>query len=285
VCPLTCSRTSRMFYVIKTVQPDKDISFHLVVDNATTALECYRRDWRTIPDVVKHLTEVGKPFRTFNSRARMFTGPTSIRHCSPLGWRRKDFVFRLDDYRHYEDVFLSFLQLSHAHASLQSGGILWRLSVDVIGTEIALQGPSADAHVFGDIVTAPNGDQFVSDRLTDEEMDLLCGKYYVYTGWSDIVLLRSPFLIALSGQGTQTSQKSWWPLQSTFLKSSLWIGYWTQQCEDWYQARKRSIYLGTAQPYTIAEWRRILRRCHDPPHISEYVETAAANYFNQHYSL
>jgi hypothetical protein len=77
---------------------------------------------------------------------------------------------------------------------------------------------------------------------------------------------------------------SWWPLQSTFLKSTLWIGYWTQQCEDWYQMHKQQLADGTAQPLNITDWKGRLRLSHDPPRIFDAVESAAVNYFDQKYS-
>src|SRR5262245_60865084 len=63
------------------------------------------------------------------------------------------------------------------------------------------------------------------------------------------------FFIAKLGYGCQTSHKSWWPLQSTFLKSTLWIGYSTPQCEAWYQKRLAKIVVDEAQPLSIADWK------------------------------
>jgi hypothetical protein len=279
VRPLRCSKTGRVVYLVKMVQPN-DLKFHLVVNHASTALECYRRNWRSTLDVIQHLTQVGKAFGTFVARLEGFTGPAISRTCHILGWRRKDYVFRPDDYFNYEALRSEFFETqAHARAGPQCGGIVWRLSEEVLGVASALEGPSPSAHVSGDILTSPTGPDFVNDRLTEEEMDMICGKYQVYTGSSNI-LCYELFLIPHLGQGLQTSQKSWWPLQSTFLKSSLWIGYWTQQCEDWYQAHKRKLEQGLVQPMGITEWKQFLRRSHDPPHVFEAIERAATDYFN-----
>jgi hypothetical protein len=175
---------ARKLYLIKSVEPDCDVTFELVVEHAVTALECYRRSWRSIPEVVKHLTQVGKPFQTFIPRLPLFTGAASIRVCRPLGFRSKNFKFRRCDYTHYEDVRRAFFELPHSRAAIQAGGIIWRLGVDVLGAEVALRGPSPSAHEFGNIVTSPSGSQFVDDQLTVDEMDMLCGKYNCYTGSS-----------------------------------------------------------------------------------------------------
>lgn len=34
---------------------------------------------------------------------------------------------------------------------------------------------------------------------------------------------------------------SWWPKQYTFMNSGAWLGYWSQDCEDWYQCRCAAI--------------------------------------------
>jgi hypothetical protein len=275
---------ARTLYLIKPVEPDSNVTFNLVVGHATTALECYRRSWRSIPEVVKHLTQVGKPFKTYIPRLPLFTGPASVRVCRPLGFRAKGFKFRPHDYTHYEDVRRVFFDLPHSRAAIQAGGIIWRLGVDVLGAEVALRGPSPSAHEFGDIVTSPSGSQFVDDQLTAEEMDMLCGKYSCYTGSSVSLHLQELFLMVESAFRHQTSQKSWWPLQSTFLKSTLWIGYWTSQCEAWYQRRLQDILRGVAQPLTITEWKVELRRRHDTQRIFDAIERASTKYFQQQYS-
>jgi hypothetical protein len=186
VRPLRCSKTRRVVYFLKMVE-SSDVRFHVVVNHAATAIECYRRGWRTSLEVLRHLTEVGKPFGTFVPRLQEFTGPAITRACRVLGWRRNGYVFRPEDFAEYEDLRLTFLETQpHARAGGQEGGIVWRLTVDDIGLAAVLRGPSPSAHATGNIFTAPNGAEFVNDRLTEEEMDMLCGKYQVYTGSSII---------------------------------------------------------------------------------------------------
>jgi hypothetical protein len=105
-----------------------------------------------------------------------------VKGCRSLGYRERGFIFRHTDYTNYEDLRSAFLEEPHARSAIQAGGIVWRLAVEAMGAESALLEPSPSAHVFGDVLTSPGGLEFVNDRLTEDEMDLLCGKYCVYTG-------------------------------------------------------------------------------------------------------
>ncbi|KAI0074526.1 hypothetical protein K474DRAFT_1561618, partial [Panus rudis PR-1116 ss-1] len=53
----------------------------------------------------------------------------------------------------------------------------------------------------------------------------------------------------------QVVDYSWWPKQSTWNTSGLYVGYWTQDCEDWFQARLSHIRAGTTNPRTTSGWR------------------------------
>lgn len=38
------------------------------------------------------------------------------------------------------------------------------------------------------------------------------------------------------------------------------VGYWSPDCEAWYQARLRDIRDGTAGPHTASEWKNKLKK-------------------------
>jgi hypothetical protein len=193
VRPAVCSITKRTLYFIYEAKHEgkgsPDISFHLAVDHAATALECYRRQWSTVTDVIQHLIQVGMSFETFVARHKMFTAPVDTQICLPLGSKKHNYLFLPSDYAKYVAVRTAFLERAHARAGIQSNGIVWRLTMDVLGAEAVLRGPTPSAQVFGRMFTSTSGTQYVNDRLTEEEMDLLCGKYTIYTGSSNIFSL------------------------------------------------------------------------------------------------
>ncbi|KAJ4464158.1 hypothetical protein C8R41DRAFT_745384, partial [Lentinula lateritia] len=67
---------------------------------------------------------------------------------------------------------------------------------------------------------------FWDDKLTDEEMDLICGSYEVATG--------------SEGQ-QQTAIKSWWPRSGSWRSCGLNCGYWSSDAEDWFRNRLDQI--------------------------------------------
>jgi hypothetical protein len=180
---IRCSATNRTLYTFR-LPPDSDpkLPFTLTVEHASTAVECYRRRWHTVLDAIKHLTQCGKAFRTYTERSSLYREPQKLRPLRPLGFREASYTFRYEDYTAYEDELKTFLGQPFGRAAPLMGDIIWRLSTDVIGSDVAMLGPSSSAQEYGDVVTAPNGLQFVDDTLSQEEMDFICGKYIVYTG-------------------------------------------------------------------------------------------------------
>ena len=97
-------------------------------------------------------------------------------------------------------------------------------------------------------------------------MDLICSNDVVYTSQKD-----------------QTPYQWWWPPHSTWIKVSYHIGYWTAQCEEWYQDRLQKIKDGTAQPLTRSQWKTSLHRGHLTRPFFEATEAASFNYFQGRY--
>jgi hypothetical protein len=77
----------------------------------------------------------------------------------------------------------------------------------------------------------------------------------------DSLLFSSPSADTSSSQVTrnQESDVSWWPKQSTFLKSGLYVGYWSAWCEKWFQERLQEIKSGKAKPMDPKQWKAVLK--------------------------
>jgi hypothetical protein len=263
---VTCATTRRVVYIITEANGTK-FTYSLVLEHATTALECYRRNWQSLLSVAKNLIQSGKAFRTYIPRDPRFTGTPLRRVCRPLCHRSWNHVFGLVDYHAYEDARRELFDKPFGRAAVLTGGLIWRLAADTIGDEVVLQGPSTHAHEFGDLIADPTGKQFVDDTLSEEEMDLICGKYVMYTGKTT----------------KQVTYKWWWPPHSTWITGSYYVGYWTEQCERWYQDRLEAIKTGKARPLTRKEWRAVLHRCHSTRPLVQVVEAASSNYFQGKY--
>ncbi|TFK58176.1 hypothetical protein BDN72DRAFT_751479, partial [Pluteus cervinus] len=82
---------------------------------------------------------------------------------------------------------------------------------------------------------------YQDDWLSEEEEQLICGVYKVYNDDKP--------------ENSLTSDRSWWPKHAAWEKAGLNMGYWTPDCEVWFQIRCNSIRDGTAMLRTAEQWR------------------------------
>jgi hypothetical protein len=100
-----------------------------------------------------------------------------------LGYFRPPFKAVYADYIAYEQYCHEFMNEACARAALLHGGILWRLALHSLGFDSlpsALIGLSWDAVPFRQMLTINDVTHF-DDDLSEEEVDFICGTYYVYT--------------------------------------------------------------------------------------------------------
>jgi hypothetical protein len=153
----------------------------LLVGSAAAAVQCLRQSWGpSRREVARFLVERGIPFHT--RLALEF--PTHLYKPSPyigLGWRAQNYRPDAADYAAYEMARNAFLRFSHARAALLRGGILWRLAMEALEPNDAVQGPSDHIIDHGLVILSSNGVQYWDDNLSEDECDLICGVYKVYT--------------------------------------------------------------------------------------------------------
>ncbi|KAG1833611.1 hypothetical protein DFJ58DRAFT_847797 [Suillus subalutaceus] len=54
------------------------------------------------------------------------------------------------------------------------------------------------------------------DELSDEEVDFMCGTYYVHNNDGNVEIV------------------SWWPRPQAWAASGLNVGFWSSRCESWF---------------------------------------------------
>jgi hypothetical protein len=160
-------------------------NWHLMLEDAATVLECFRREETTLPDIVEYLVSRGRPFSTrtprhliqlsqFNPRP----GPLAI-----LGLRALSQQPTLVEYRYYEDLRAQFFRRPHSRAAFLRGGILWRLGLESTGRSVetlALNGPSYEALDHGNSILHSGSNEVLwDDDLSESESDLICGVYKI----------------------------------------------------------------------------------------------------------
>ena len=77
--------------------------------------------------------------------------------------------------------------------------------------------------------------------------------------------------------------RSWWPPQHTWDQCGYNVGYWTPQCEAWYQKRVRALHGGTAKLLSPAEWKSVLKfESNVVKQIVAGVNKCSVNFLNTH---
>ncbi|KAG2062975.1 hypothetical protein BDR04DRAFT_944128, partial [Suillus decipiens] len=69
---------------------------------------------------------------------------------------------------------------------------------------------------------------YFDDHLSEEEVDFICGTYYVRTDGN-------------------LEKVSWWPRPQSWVTSGLNVGFWSSTCESWFKRRLENIRAGVSR--------------------------------------
>ncbi|KDQ50053.1 hypothetical protein JAAARDRAFT_200297 [Jaapia argillacea MUCL 33604] len=172
------------------------VTWRVAFESPASVLHCIRsRGFSSTQEMAVYCVSKGMAFRTVISLPKDFIPPPPYRgfRFDGLGWRPYNYRPTLVDYRCYETVRDGFLgHEDHARASLMKGGIVWRLSMHVLGNDSVLQGPSGLVTAIGSCHRDTiSGASFWDDELTEGEMFMLCGGYHM--GGEGMSYLKSAF--------------------------------------------------------------------------------------------
>ncbi|KDQ63888.1 hypothetical protein JAAARDRAFT_682625 [Jaapia argillacea MUCL 33604] len=182
---LTGSRTNRaVLYMVRFHRGD--MPWRVAFDSASSLLHCIRSSHCTSSErLVTYCVERGIEFRTVVCFPPQVLRPPPYRgfRYDGLGWRPKSYRPTLQDYSVYESIRDGFLlRQAHSRAALMKGGIIWRLAIHALGKDHVLQGPSHHIMVMGvGLLDRRLGSSFWDDDLSEGEMMLISGCYYVET--------------------------------------------------------------------------------------------------------
>ncbi|KAG2063590.1 hypothetical protein BDR04DRAFT_1163525 [Suillus decipiens] len=155
-------------------------AWNLFLGSATSVIQCIREQWGpSLEDVILCLFECSIPFKLlFHVAYPSIPRPISVFESNrrPYGWMANEYK-----YADYELRRNRLLRLPHVRVAVaQAGGILWHLCKQELANEIP-NGPSPDVLYFAD--TSPNSSHtYLYDTLSEHEIEILCGIYYVDTG-------------------------------------------------------------------------------------------------------
>ena len=125
-----------------------------VLVDAPTAVELFcHHDVRSHASAISLMAQKGIRFHTVYSPAQRDSfsfQPSPFGDC--LGWRSWGFKSTPHDYRQYVAQVYEVLCQPRGRAVILQGGIIWRLALEILGSDAAEQavsGPSEDIYSFG----------------------------------------------------------------------------------------------------------------------------------------
>ncbi|KAJ7077624.1 hypothetical protein C8R44DRAFT_755136 [Mycena epipterygia] len=261
----------------------------LLIPRATDLVEVLRQQWGPgIRDVVRHFLARGIPFwlayisveimpaskpAPLGLRPKGFKADTT----SGLGFRVHEYKFDEHDYNGYttqRDVKL--LHTPRARIALQYGGVMARLARSEVSDDDFFRGFDDEIYDVGDCLWDERSQHaYWYDRLSDREIDLLCGVYHVGTAGQKKTGGKGKEMEGQPGSermdtDEQTSIVSWWPKPNAWARRSLDGAWWTPQCEnDFFTKRLGHFAKGVYIPQRQSVWRhnmkykREVRKCWD----------------------
>ncbi|KAJ7798591.1 hypothetical protein B0H14DRAFT_3156851 [Mycena olivaceomarginata] len=149
------------------------------------------------------------------------------------------------------------------------GGVVARLARSEVSDDDFFRGFDDDIYDVGDCLwDEMSKHAYWYDRLSDHEIDLLCGVYHVGTGQKR----------QASGKGKkkptpdtdQASIVSWWPKPNAWARGSLDGSWWTPQCENDFFAKRLGhfakgvfVLLRQSQWRSNLKFRKEVKKCWD----------------------
>ncbi|KAJ7676145.1 hypothetical protein B0H17DRAFT_945641 [Mycena rosella] len=183
---------------------------------------------------------------------------------SGLGYRHPDYKPTAVDHGVYEMLWERFLRSPRGRAALFASGVVGCLARLVVDEDLASLGPSGEVFETGArFWDGRSLTAYWDDALTDQEIELICGVYKIATGTTD---------------DPQTTKISWWPKPITFSTLGLNMGWWSPDCERWFQQRLLIIKSGNAKLHTQKQWKRTIKFFQKSRQVAIANEKAAAQF-------
>ncbi|KAF9053501.1 hypothetical protein BJ165DRAFT_860537 [Panaeolus papilionaceus] len=237
---------------IFTGAPSPAVDWLLAVKGASAALLVLRmmlsnRNNTTLT-VACRLLEMGVAFQTLlrYPEARLRTRNHSVATSEAVYLNPCGRIFDHNDYESYRATAQQLLSRPFSRAALTRGGLIGRIARQYLGFDAVVNGPSSEVRVHFEGCTFPSeapGTEYGDDHLTDQEVQILIGTYYMETK-----------------QANQQKVVSWLPPLTSWYESKKthhWT-QWTELDEDLFQLIMEEIRNGM-QPKSRNDWRSWIR--------------------------
>lgn len=200
--------SQRRFFIIEPRQFPNHVIWTLAIPDPIIAVMCLRRNWGSdLKEIALALLQRGMAFRTLQRMAVVpnLRRPLTELRTYTLGHRQSPFRAIYADYVVYEQLRHEFMNRPRARAAFLHGGLIWRLALHSLGFDYlpsVLDGISPEAVPFG-LLLCSNDQTYYDDELSEEEIDFMCGTYYMHQGKLSLTdrSIIAVLIVALSSSG------------------------------------------------------------------------------------
>ncbi|KAK7038367.1 hypothetical protein R3P38DRAFT_3182459 [Favolaschia claudopus] len=254
------------------LKPHRESSRMIVVYSAGTAMQLVRLQCATWPEIIAQLHALGAPFNIVVKHAGLV--PSSyqpqLQRCASHGVRPEEYVPDRHDWRRYICLLEKFLHSPRGRLALQAGGVVARLARLVIqDSRLELTAEDVDVETAEEHLKKGETSVFYH-RLTSAEEDLILGVYSI----------KMNQLNHIDPSGHQEKRVSWWPQAGAFFNSELNVGWWTQDCENWFQEILGQFRKNTAQLLNNARWAKRIRGYNAALRASKNLDAICADFLD-----
>ncbi|KAK7006430.1 hypothetical protein R3P38DRAFT_2555847 [Favolaschia claudopus] len=265
------------------LKPHRESSRMIVVYSAATAMQLVRLQCASWPEIIAQLHALGAPFNIVVKHAGFV--PSSyqpqLRRCASHGVRPEEYVPDRHDWRRYICLLEKFLHSPRGRLALQAGGVVARLArLVILDSRLELTAEDVDVETAEEHLKKGETSVFYH-RLTSAEEDLILGVYSIKMSKFLYFLTSSPDqLNHIDPSGHQEKRVSWWPQAGAFFNSELNVGWWTQDCENWFQEILGQFRKNTAQLLNNARWAKRIRGYNAALRASKNLDAICADFLD-----
>jgi hypothetical protein len=177
---------TKFFFLLS--PPGDQCSYQLALTCAASVVQVLRCQWGpTLFDIARQLLARGIPFNTFIRAEFRHIEETFVPRFRGLGYRPHDYKPDKIDYVAYLVRRERLLSSPRGRAALLHGGLVACIARPYVNFDDVCKGPTSDVMRYGSVLRGDNGIGYWDDKLTSDELDIICGVYCVDTG--DLKLL------------------------------------------------------------------------------------------------
>ncbi|KAK0502399.1 hypothetical protein EDD18DRAFT_1346981 [Armillaria luteobubalina] len=262
---------------------DKETDYELVLEQATTVLLGLQQKgvttldemtmalccWGVRLSTCKQIGGHSQPVRTF------------LRAAERIPYQMKGFKPNMDNLQSYVCRRCELFRSTEVpRAALKHGRLIWQLAHDVEGShseELVVTGPSVRVTEIGDIHHTAEGDELWDEKLTDDQIDIICSIYKVEWDEDKGQIQKKSHA---NHRVQLTEDVSWFPKPMAWKGCGLDVSFWSADMESWYQHRIAKYIGGDFNCENQTQWRKSLKLCHDAPKVADALKAVSCGFLD-----